>query len=293
MLNSLSFSNSTSGIDSSVLRSVQDSIQVTNLERATGGASQETLEDIKLNASAYFNAQNRAVTKEDYVTRVYSLPQKYGNVAKAFIVQDEQLEQNGQLVINDGITVDTRSKGTAVKNPLALNMYLLGYDSSKSLVRLNRAVKNNVKTYLSQYRLLTDAINIKDGYIINFGVKYNIVTKRGYNKNDVLFRTIQKVKEFFQVEKWQINQPIILSDLAYQISTCEGVVSLVPPAENNPNNELILIENKFETGLGYSGNIYDMISATKEGIVYPSLDPSIFELKFPNTDIEGRVVGDR
>ena len=58
-------------------------------------------------------------------------------------------------------------------------MYLLGYDASKSLVRLNRAVKQNVKTYLSQYRLLTDAINIKDGYIINFGVKYNIVTKRG------------------------------------------------------------------------------------------------------------------
>ena len=109
----------------------------------------------------------------------------------------------------------------------------------------------------------------------------------------MLFRTIQKVKEFFQIEKWQMNQPIILSDLAYQISTCEGVVSLVPPAENNPNNELILIENKFETGLGYSGNTYDMLSATKDGIIYPSLDPSIFELKNPNSDIEGRVVGDR
>jgi hypothetical protein len=161
------------------------------------------------------------------------------------------------------------------------------------LVRINRAVKQNVKTYLSQYRLLTDAINIKDGYIINFGVKYNIITKRGYNKNDVLFRTIQKVKDFFNIQKWQINQPIVLSDLAYQISTCEGVVSLVPPESNNPNKELILIENKFESGLGYSGNVYDMDSATKDGIVYPSLDPSIFELKYPNSDIEARVVGDR
>ncbi len=141
--------------------------------------------------------------------------------------------------------------------------------------------------------MLTDAINLKDGYIINFSVKYNIITQRGYNKNDVLFRTIQKVKDFFAIEKWQMNQPIILSDLAYQISTCDGVVSLVPPAENNPNKELIVIENKYLSGEGYSGNTYDMISATKDGIVYPSLDPSIFELKFPNTDIEGRVVGDK
>tara|TARA_E500000331_G_scaffold275999_1_gene268495 strand:+ start:2454 stop:4424 length:1971 start_codon:yes stop_codon:yes gene_type:complete len=291
--NRLNYTNPTTGLDADLLNAVEASITPINEDPASGGASTETITEIKQNASAYFNAQNRAVTKADYITRVYSLPQKYGNVAKAFIVQDEQLEQNGQLVVNDGIITDTRSKGTEVKNPLALNMYLLGYDASKSLVRLNRAVKQNVKTYLSQYRLLTDAINIKDGYIINFGVKYNIVTKRGYNKNDVLFRTIQKVKEFFQIEKWQMNQPIILSDLAYQISTCEGVVSLVPPAENNPNNELILIENKFETGLGYSGNTYDMLSATKDGIIYPSLDPSIFELKNPDSDIEGRVVGDR
>ena len=266
-----------------------------NEEPASGGASTETNTEVKQNAAAYFNAQNRAVTKADYITRVYSLPQKYGNVAKAYIVQDEQLETQGQLVINDGVITDTRGQSTEVKNPLALNMYLLGFNSNKELERLNTAVKQNIKTYLSQYRLLTDAINLKDAYIINFGVKYNIITKRGYNKNDVLFRTIQKVKDFFAIEKWQINQPIVLSDLAYQISTCEGVVSLVPPAENNPNKELILIENKYSArdGSEYVGNIYDMTSATKDGIVYPSLDPSIFELKRPNADIEGRVVGDK
>ena len=90
-----------------------------------------------------------------------------------------------------------------------------------------------------------------------------------------------------------MNQPIVLSDLAYQISLVDGVVSLVPPEVNNPNNDLILIENKFETGQGYSGNIYDLRTASQEGIIYPSLDPSIFELKFPNSDIEGKVVGDR
>jgi len=291
--NRLTYTNSTIGLDSDTLSAVEASLVVNNDDPASGGASTETITEIKQNASAYFNSQNRAVTKTDYITRVYSLPHKYGNVAKAFIVQDEQLEAQGQLVINDGIVTDTRGQSTEVKNPLALNMYLLGYNSDNHLVRINRAVKQNVKTYLSQYRLLTDAINIKDGYIINFGVKYNIITKRGYNKNDVLFRTIQKVKDFFNIQKWQMNQPIVLSDLAYQISTCEGVVSLVPPETNNPNKELILIENKFESGLGYSGNVYDMNSATKDGIVYPSLDPSIFELKYPNSDIEARVVGDR
>ena len=293
--NRLTYTNSTTGLNSDTLDTVRASLTVNNEDPASGGASTETITEIKQNAAAYFNAQNRAVTKADYITRVYSLPQKYGNVAKAYIVQDEQLETQGQLVINDGVITDTRGQSTEVKNPLALNMYLLGFNSNKELERLNTAVKQNIKTYLSQYRLLTDAINLKDAYIINFGVKYNIITKRGYNKNDVLFRTIQKVKDFFAIEKWQINQPIVLSDLAYQISTCEGVVSLVPPAENNPNKELILIENKYSArdGSEYVGNIYDMTSATKDGIVYPSLDPSIFELKRPNADIEGRVVGDK
>ena len=125
------------------------------------------------------------------------------------------------------------------------------------------------------------------------GVKFNIIVKRGFNKNDVLFRAIQKVKQFFSTDKWQINQPIILSDLAYQISLVDGVVSLVPPETNNPNKDLILIENKHLVTNGYGGNIYDINSASKDGVIYPSLDPSIFELKFPNTDIEGSVVGDR
>ena len=283
---------STEGLDGAKKASAESSIKITNETPASGGSSTETLTQIKENAAAYFNAQNRAVTKADYITRAYSLPQKYGNIAKAYIVQDEQLELQGQLQVIDGQVVDTRT-ATKQPNPLALNMYLLGYNADKKLVNLNRAVKQNLKVYLSQYRILTDAINIKDGYIINIGVKFNIIVKRGYNKNDVLFKAIQTVKQFFAPDKWQMNQPIVLSDLAYQISLVDGVVSLVAPQVNNPNNDLILIENKFETGLGYSGNIYDIGSASQEGIVYPSLDPSIFELKFPNSDIEGKVVGDR
>jgi len=280
---------STEGITGADKETSEQSISITNESPASGGSSTETLIQIKENAAAYFNAQNRAVTKADYITRAYSLPQKYGNIAKAYIVQDEQLEKK-QLSINDGV-IQTITADKS--NPLALNMYLLGYNADKKLVALNRAVKQNLKIYLSQYRILTDAINIKDGYVINVGVKFNIIVKRGYNKNDVLFRAIQKVKQFFAPDKWQINQPIVLTDLAYQISLVDGVVSIVPPEVNNPNQDLILIENKSKVANGYSGNVYDLKSASQEGIIYPSLDPSIFELKFPNSDIEGKVVGDR
>ena len=288
----LTFSNSTTGLDSTKTSNVESSISVTNLGRATGGASEESLQDIKLNASAFFNAQNRAVTREDYITRVYSLPQKYGNIAKAFIVQDEQLESEGQLEVINGEVKKIKSIDV-VPNPLAMNMYVLGYTADGKLTQLNEAVKQNLKMYLSQYRVLTDAINIKDGYIINVGVRFSIVVRRGYNKNEVLFNAIQAVKKHFDTQKRQINQPIVLNDIAYVISLVEGVISVVPPQDNNPNKNIVVIENKHKVASGYSGNVYDLDSATRDGVVYTSLDPSIFELKYPNLDIEGRVVGDK
>ena len=290
--NRKTYTNSTTGLNSDTQNTSDATLAVFNEEPSSGGASQETLIEIKENAAAYFNAQNRAVTRADYITRVYSLPQKYGNIAKAYIVQDEQLEQDGQLEVIDGVVKRVGNIST-IPNPLALNMYLLGYTGDKKLTQVNQAVKENLKLYLSQYRVLTDAINLKDAYVINIGVKFNIITRRGYNKNDVLFRAIQQVKNFFATEKWQINQPIILSDLAYQISLVDGVVSIVPPETNNPQKNLIVIENKHLTTDNYSGNVYDIDSASKDGVIYPSLDPSIFELKFPDTDIEGRVLGDK
>ena len=289
--NTKTYTNSTENLNSDTQDVSNATLVIFNESPSSGGASQETLTEIKENAAGYFNAQNRAVTRADYITRVYSLPQKYGNIAKAYVVQDEQLELEGQLEVIDGVA--KKVNPTTIPNPLALNMYLLGYTGNKKLTQVNNAVKQNLKLYLSQYRVLTDAINLKDAYVINIGVKFNIITRRGFNKNDVLFRAIQQVKKFFATEKWQINQPIILSDLAYQISLVDGVVSIVPPETNNPQKNLIVIENKHLTTDNYSGNVYDIDSASKDGIIYPSLDPSIFELKFPDIDIEGRVLGDK
>ena len=150
----------------------------------------------------------------------------------------------------------------------------------------------NLKTYLSQYRLVTDAINIKNAFVINIGVKFNFIARAGFNKDEITLKCIERCKEFFNIDRWQINQPIIIQELAYELSLVDGVGAIVPPDQDNPKRLPVLITNKFSSSQGYSGNIYDIDYATKDGIVYPSLDPSIFELKYPNTDIEGRAIGD-
>ena len=276
----ITFTIDSGNLDSTKVQTAEDSLSFNNILPATGGASKETLTEIKQNALAYLNTQNRAVTRQDYITRVYSLPQKFGNIAKAFIVQDEQNETN------------TEGETNIIPNPLAMNMYLLGYDDNRKLTSINDAVKQNLKMYLSQYRILTDAINLKNAYVVNIGVKFAIITQRGYNKSEVLFNCVQAVKKHFDVSKWQINQPIVLSDIAYEISLVDGVASVVPPKDNNPDKQLIVITNKATTSSGYSGNVYDIESATRDGVIYPSLDPSIFEVKYPNQDILGKVVGD-
>ncbi|MBT7557758.1 hypothetical protein HN615_12650 [Candidatus Woesearchaeota archaeon] len=290
-LDNVSWTFDDTGLNGTKVSDMKTSLVITNEESATGGSSGETNEQVRQNALAYFNSQNRAVTKEDYIIRVYSLPQKYGNIAKCFIVQDEQLEENTKLIVKNG-KISKNTSISTLPNPLALNFYTLGYDANQNLVTLNHAVKNNLKTYLSQYRILTDAINIKDAYIVNISCRFSIITQRGFNKNEVLLRAIESVKKYFDIKKWQIGQPIILSDIAYAISLVDGVASIVPPEDDNPQKQMVVIDNEWQTESGYTGHVYDLQSATKDGVIYPSLDPCIFELKFPNTDISGRVVGD-
>jgi hypothetical protein len=159
-------------------------------------------------------------------------------------------------------------------------MYVLGFNQNKQLVELNQAIKENLKTYLDYYRILTDAINIKDAFIINIGIQFEISVLSNYNSNEVLLKCINALREYFNIDRWQINQPIIKSDITNVIANIKGVQSVI-----NVN-----FNNLYDTDYGYSGNVYDLASATKNGVIYPSLDPSIFEVKFIDTDIKGRVV---
>ena len=250
----------------SMMNFVKSSVTINNDTPARGGKSADSLQDIKNNAASNFATQNRLVTKQDYIVRSYSMPSKFGSVAKSYIVPDDQISQND--------LEDTR-----IPNPLAMNLYVLGFNSSKQLSPLNTAVKNNLKTYLDYYRILTDAVNIKDAFIINFGIDFEITVLPNYNSNEVLLKCIDTLQVYFNIDKWQINQPIIKSEVMNTLANTDGVQSVVG----------LEFKNLYDTNQRYSGNIYDFTTSTRQGIIYPSLDPSIFELKFPKKDIKGKV----
>jgi hypothetical protein len=272
--------DNSAALNATVKEQTLKSVAITNFTPATGGGGAETLENVRTNALAYFQSQGRAVTKDDYITRVYSLPPKYGNIAKIYMIQDEQAAGKGQ---NEG---DTDYQ----PNPLALNIYMLGYDQNKKLVRLNNAVKENIKVYLSQYRMMTDALQLKDAWRINISVNFAILTRKGYNKNEVLLKCVDRLKSYFEIDRWQINQPIILADVASEILSVDGVGTVVKPTEQS--KELINIKNEWDSSRGYVTNIYHIPDATFNSVVYPPTDPAIFEIKYPDTDIRGRVLGD-
>jgi len=270
------------GVVTGISNVVKASVAVNNVEPGVGGKGPELIPEIRNNALAHFSAQNRAVTMEDYLIRIYSLPEKFGRIDKAYIVQDEQLNKSKLLQpvsSTDGSSVLPTDQSETIKNPLALNCYVLGLNSIGNLTTVNEAIKQNLKTYMGQYRILTDAVNIKDGYIVNIGVDFEIIVLAGYIKREVLLSCVSKVKDIFALDQWQFNQPIALSDIYTELAIVEGVQSVIS----------VDIKNNWDADLGYSGNVYDIEEATKNDIIYPSMDPAVFEVKFPDSDIKGKV----
>jgi phage-related baseplate assembly protein len=157
-------------------------------------------------------------------------------------------------------------------------MYVLAYDTNKNLTAASTTLKENLASYINQFRMVTDAINIKDAFYINIGVNFDIVVASGYNNNDVVTNCITALQDHFNIEKWNVNQPIILSDITSKLLQVKGVQNVIK----------VEIVNK--QGGNYSPYAYDISGATRQGNIYPSIDPSIFEVRFPNTDIQGRVV---
>ena len=236
---------------------------------SSGGRGGDTVDEIRQNSLYAYSTQLRAVTKDDYIVRALSMPADYGAIAKAYISQD--LYQNPQQ------TVATIPQN----NPLALDLYILSYNANKQLVQASAALKNNLVTYINQYRMVTDAINIRDAFYINIGINFDIAILSGYSNKEVLTNCISLLQDYFNIDKWQINQPIILSDITSNLLKVRGVQSVV---------KLEVVNKQDVTGVTYSQYGYDIVGATKSGNIYPSLDPAIFEIRYPNTDIQGRVV---
>jgi len=283
-------------------------IAVENLEPAVGGRSSESIEEIRQNALGSFGSQNRAVTRQDYVVRALSMPERYGSIAKVYVSPDGEIDNNSpsSILSNpkyitefvglvDGLKDKTqsevqkelvkylsqkRSAISEVNNPFAINMYVLGYDENKKLTNLNTAIKQNIKTYLGEYRLMTDSVNLLNGFIVNIGCDFEVICYSNYNKNEVIANCLIQMQDYFNIDNWTFNKPINLSEIELILANVEGVMS-VPSVK---------IYNLCGGDGNYSTNKYNIDQATKDKIVYPSLDPCVFEVKYPNKDIKGRAL---
>jgi hypothetical protein len=243
----------------------QAELTFNNPEAASGGRDGDTVEELRQNTMRAFNEQSRAVTLQDYTVRALSLPPKFGSIAKIYITQDQ--------LTNSNLSTDT----IIDSNPLSLSMYTLAYDSNSNLVNTTATLRNNLRTYLSQYMLLTDAINIKDAFVVNIQIEFDIIARPNTSGRDTLLLCTEKLKDYFKITKWNINQPINISNLYTLLDRETGVQTV----------QNIKISNK--AGGTYSQYAYDIEGATRGNIVYPSYDPMIFEVKYPDTDIKGRI----
>ena len=180
------------------------------------------------------------------------MPSDYGMISKAHIQKPKANEGNSTL-----------------------DLYVLGYDRFRNLDYTSSTLKKNLKTYLNQYRMIGDVINIKDAYIINIGVDFEIITDL-----QVIRNCIQSIKFFLSIDNFQLNQPILVKSLENLIDNINGVQTV----------KRLTITNKVGIANGYSKYAYDIDGATQNKVIYPSLDPMILEIKNPNQDITGRVV---
>jgi len=231
---------------------------VTNPVAASGGSDGDDINELRQNSLGSFQSQLRNVTFDDYVIRVLSLPAQYGTVAKIYAERPKASSTSFNTV----------------------DLYVLSYNNTKKLTTASDALKRNINTYLSQYKMISDSISIKDAFIINIGINFEIITLPGANSDETVLKCIIALQNEFNIDRWQINQPIILKNIFTLLDQIQGVQTV----------KTIQIVNKIDSNLGYSDFAYDIKAATDNNVIYPSLDPMIFEVKYPNTDIQGKVV---
>ena len=256
--NSINFNNVSKNTNDATQQDLFSNLIFNNDEPSTGGRDSDTVEEIRLNTLNSFSAQNRVVTKEDYINRTLSMPSEYGIISKCFIENTNQVLSDGSINYN------------------AMDLYVLGYDANKNLTQASTTLKQNLATYIDNYRMSTDAINIKNAFIINISIEFDITSIPQVSNRQAISSCIDALKDYFSIDKWSINQPIIIADIYALLLKVREVQSV----------HNVKIVNK--QGGNYSQYGYDIVAATKNNIVYPSLDPSIFEIKYINDDIKGR-----
>lgn len=245
-----------SNVTSDAAARIRSSAETKNVKRASGGEDPPDIDELKTLIPNARNSQSRIVTKPDLISRIYLMPANFGRVFRAATRQN-------------------------ANNPLASILYVISRDENSNLIVAPDALKDNLRKYLNDYRMISDAIDIVDAQVINVRVIFEATIDNSMNKKIVLQNVIQKIQKYFNIKNFQIDQPLILSDLHNIIYNSIGVLSV---------NKL-KIENVFGAvgNKVYSDAFFDIDSNTTRGMVVPS-PGSIFELRFPENDIVGKAV---
>ena len=236
-----------------IARSVRASLDVRNDQPAAGGDSAPSLEDLRSQIPAARTQQDRIVTKEDLISRVYTLPTNLGRVYRAAVRQSPD-------------------------NPLASQLFICSKDTSGFLTTSPDTLKRNLKIYLNEYRLISDAIDILDARVINFRVKFSVFVNPNSNKPTVIQNVITRLRESLTVRNFQIDQPILISDIQNIIINTPGVLTLVDVKVESLSGA---IQERL-----YSNVTHNVKQYTRRGVVYGP-PGSIFELRYPDNDIMG------
>ena len=242
-----------STVDAQDAQAIVSKVDILNEEVASGGDDPLTTDELKGLIQSARNSQNRIVTKQDLLSRIYTMPSSFGRVFRAGI-------------------------RPATNNPLTSELYIISRDSAGNLITAPDTLKENLKTYLNDYRLISDSIDILDAPIINISVNFEVIVDIAYDRNLVLQDVLEKVKEYFNIKNFNIDQPIVLSDVTSLIYNNEGIVSVTNVEIKNIIGEI--------SDRVYSNVAINVKNNTKKNIIFPR-QGGIFEVKFPDEDIQG------
>lgn len=228
--------------------------EVDNEEPIVGSAEVVSNQEIRLRAYGAFATQNRAVTKQDYVSIAYRMPSKFGTIKRATVIQD----------------LDSTKRN--------LNLYIVSTTSNNELTLATDTIKQNLKTWISKYKMINDTVDILDATIINIGIQFQIITELTKDSTLILNQCLTKIQEMF-TEKMNIGEPLYLTDIYKTLNAVPGVV----------DTKTVSVFQK--TGEGYSSSqfpIFDNIS--KDGRYLSVPDNIILEIRDLNNDITGVVL---
>ena len=233
---------------------VIESLEVSNDEPFVGDISLPTSDEIKQRVQGYFATQNRAVTAQDYQTICYAMPDKFGAVKRAAVLRDfDELKRN-------------------------LNIYVVSQNASGKLTAANVTIKNNLRNWILQYKMINDTVDILDAAIVNFGIKYSLAIDLSANRYTVINKATAALREFLFRNQYDIGESITISEFYKILQRVDGVVDVYDVGITG------------RIGAMYARVSYDFNKNLSADGRYILADPNvIFELKFPNIDIEGSI----